>query len=77
MTDHVQIENSKLVRDLHSKAILNTDRIGLEDYMMKRELAKKQLAEKEETKERLVKLENDMTEIKNLLYFQRAKKQKA
>jgi hypothetical protein len=68
MTDHVQIENSKLVRDLHSKAILNTDRIGLEDYMMKRELAKKQLAEKEETKERLVKLENDMTEIKNLLH---------
>ena len=67
MTDHVQIENSKLVRDLHSKAILNTDRIGLEDYMMKRELAKKQLAEKEETKERLVKLENDMTEIKNML----------
>jgi len=68
MTDRVQIENSKLVRDLHSKAILNTDRIGLEDYMMKRELAKKQLAEKEETKERLVKLENDMTEIKNLLH---------
>ena len=68
MTDHVQIENSKLVRDLHSKAILNTDMIGLEDYMMKRELAKKQLAEKEETKERLVKLENDMTEIKNLLH---------
>jgi t-SNARE complex subunit (syntaxin) len=68
MTDHVQIENSKLVRDLHSKAILNTDRIGLEDYMMKRELAKKQLAEKEETKQRLVKLENDMTEIKNLLH---------
>ena len=68
MTDYVQIENSKLVRDLHSKAILNTDRVGLEDYMMKRELAKKQLAEKEETKERLVKLENDMTEIKNLLH---------
>jgi t-SNARE complex subunit (syntaxin) len=68
MTDHVQIENSKLVRDLHSKAILNTDRVALEDYMMKRELAKKQLAEKEETKERLVKLENDMTEIKNLLH---------
>jgi t-SNARE complex subunit (syntaxin) len=68
MTDHVQIENSKLVRDLHSKAILNTDRVGLEDYMMKRELAKKQLAEKEETKQRLVKLENDMTEIKNLLH---------
>jgi hypothetical protein len=68
MTDYVQIENSKLVRDLHSKAILNTDRVGLEDYMMKRELAKKQQVEKEETKQRLVKLENDMTEIKNLLH---------
>jgi len=68
MADYVQIENSKLVRDLHSKAILNTDRVGLEDYMMKRELAKKQQVEKEETKQRLVKLENDMTEIKNLLH---------
>ena len=64
----VPITDTLFVRDIHSKAILNTDRVGLEDYMMKRELAKKQLAEKEETKERLVKLENDMTEIKNLLH---------
>ena len=67
MNDRVQIQNSKLVRDLHSKAILNTDKVGLEDYMMKRELAKKQQAEQFETKERLAKLENDMSEIKCLL----------
>jgi t-SNARE complex subunit (syntaxin) len=35
---------------------------------MKRELAKKQQAEKVETKERLAKLENDMAEIKSLLH---------
>lgn len=67
MNDRVQIQNSKLVRDLHSKAILNTDKVGLEDYMMKRELAKKQQTEQFETKERLAKLENDMSEIKCLL----------
>lgn len=68
MGERVQIENSRLVRDLHSKAVLNTDKNGLDEYLMKRELAKKQQAEKEETKERLFKLENDMTEIKNLLH---------
>lgn len=68
MGERVQIENSKLVRDLHSKALLNTDKVGLDDYLMKRELAKRQQVEQHDTKERLVKLENDMTEIKNLLH---------
>lgn len=67
MGSRVQIENSRLVRDLHSKALLNTDKVGLEDYLMKRELAKRQQVEQQDTKERLVKLESDMTEIKNLL----------
>ena len=67
MGSRVQIENSRLVRDLHSKALLNTDKVGLDDYLMKRELAKRQQVEQQDTKERLVKLENDMTEIKNLL----------
>lgn len=67
MSGRVQIENSRLVRDLHSKALLNTDKVGLDDYLMKRELAKRQQTEQQDTKERLVKLENDMTEIKNLL----------
>jgi hypothetical protein len=35
---------------------------------MKREIAKKQQAEQLETKERLAKIENDMTDIKNLLH---------
>jgi hypothetical protein len=66
--DQVRITDTSYVRDIHSKAVLNTDRNGLNEYLMKREIAKKQQAEKEETKERLAKLENDMTEIKNLLH---------
>ena len=64
---HVRIEDTALIRDIHSKAILNTDKSGLNDYLMKREIAKKQQAEQIQTKDRLDKIENDMSEIKNLL----------
>lgn len=64
----VNIVDTKYVRDIESKAVLNTDKAGLNDYLMKKEIAKKQQTEKEETKIRLAKLEDDMTEIKNLLH---------
>ena len=67
MTTHVRIEDTALIRDIHSKAILNTDRAGLNEYLMKREIAKKQQAEQVANKDRLEKLENDMSEIKSLL----------
>ena len=67
MSQHVRIQDSALVRDIHSKAILNTDKAGLNDYLMKREIAKRQQAERVQTKDRLDKIENDMSEIKNLL----------
>lgn len=60
-------DNNHLIRDIHSKAVLNTDKAGLQEYLMKREIAKKQQAEQEETKNRLVKLEQDMSDIKKLL----------
>ena len=60
-------DHNHLIRDIHSKAVLNTDKAGLNDYMMKREIAKKQQEEQSETKMRLAQLEEDMTEIKNLL----------
>ena len=67
MMTHVRIEDTSLIRDIHSKAILNTDKAGLNDYLMKREIAKKQQAEQIQTKDRLDKIENDMSDIKNLL----------
>lgn len=56
-----------LVRDTRSKAVLNNDRKALDEYQMKVEIAKRQNAEKEETKMRLTKLEENMSEIKTLL----------
>ena len=60
-------DHNHLVRDINSKAVLNTDKVGLNDYMMKREIAKKQKEEQSETKMRVAQLEQDMSEIKNLL----------
>jgi len=60
-------ENPALVRDVHSKALLNTDRAALDDYMVRQNLALKQRAEQEETKMRLEKLEENMSDIKALL----------
>jgi len=61
-------DHNHLVRDINSKAVLNTDKVGLNDYLMKREIAKKQQVEKLESQQRLEKLEQDMSEIKALLY---------
>ena len=64
----VKIEgNNNLYRDTNSKAILNTDKAALEEYLLKRDLAKRQIQKENETKDRLKKLETDMQEIKLLL----------
>jgi hypothetical protein len=60
-------DHENLVRDMNSKAILNTDKLALQEYYQKRELAKKELSEKTESKQRLDKIENEMSEIKDLL----------
>jgi hypothetical protein len=63
----VKVEKSLFVRDIHSKAILNTDKKGLDEYLLQKEISKRKSAESNETKERLVSLEQDMQEIKKLL----------
>ena len=60
-------DHDNLVRDIHSKAVLNTDKLGLQEYLNKREIAKRELLEKNETKQRLSKIEEEMAEIKYLL----------
>lgn len=65
---HVKVENhNNFVRDTTSGAILNTDKSGLQEYYRRRELAKKEQAEREETRIRLLKMEEEMQEIKKLL----------
>ena len=52
----VHIEEDKhLVRDISNRAILNTDRVGLENYLAQRQLAKQRMAEQEEMKNKKIK----------------------
>ena len=65
---HVKVKDQHhLVRDTSTGAILNTDRTGLQEYYRRKELAKKEIADREETKQRLAKMEEEMQEIKTLL----------
>ena len=66
----IQTEDNSFVRDLHSKALINTDRIALENYRKKRQIEIQQaqrLQEMEIKVEELVTVKNEMLEIKSLL----------
>ena len=64
---YVEITDTSYIRDVNSKAILNTDKKGLNEYLMKKEIAKKKKNEEDEIKNRLSKLEQDIQQIKDLL----------
>ena len=64
----VQIENDKhLIRDTTNRAILNTDRAGLERYLAQRQIAKQRMEEQQEINSKVIKLEKDITDIKDML----------
>ena len=66
----IQTEDNSFVRDLHSKALINTDRVALENYRKKRQmemLQAQRLQEMEIKVEELVTVKDEMLEIKSLL----------
>ena len=66
----IQTEDNSFVRDLHSKALINTDRIALENHRKRKKLELQQAErwQKLETKvEELMNQRNEILEIKNLL----------
>ena len=66
----VQTEDRSFVRDLHSKALINTDRVALENHRKKRqiEIQQAQQWQQMETKvEELDNMRNEILEIKGLL----------
>ena len=60
-------DHDNLVRDMNSKAVLNTDRDGLQQFQNTRKRLLAQKNEHQDTRIRLQKLEEDMQEIKQLL----------
>ena len=66
----VQTENKSFIRDLHSKALLNTDKVALENHRQKQIQISQVNYEWQEMKykvEELNNVRNEMLEIKCLL----------
>jgi hypothetical protein len=66
----VQTEDRSFVRDLHSKALINTDRVALENHRKKRQMEIQQARkwQQMETKvKELNNMRNEILEIKGLL----------
>ena len=66
----VQTEDTSFVRDLHSKALINTDRIALENHRKKRQIEiqqAQQWQQMESKVEELDNMRNEILEIKGLL----------
>lgn len=68
MTEFVPIEiNRDLVRDVSNRALLNTNLEELKTYYAERDLRLKELQEKQTMEQKVNKLEEDITDIKNML----------
>ena len=70
MMKAIQTEDNSFVRDLHSKALINTDRVALENHRRRRqvEIQQSRKWQQMETKiEELNNMRNEILEIKGLL----------
>jgi hypothetical protein len=67
MPRFVPVKGTKFVRDMENGAILNTDINELNSYKLKKQIRDKELKEKEEMKQKIQSLENNISEIKNML----------
>ena len=66
----VQTEDRSFVRDLHSKALINTDRVALENHRKKRQIEMQQAKKWQQMEikvEELNNMRNEILEIKGLL----------
>lgn len=63
----ISIPETKFVRDIHSKAILNTDKKSLDEYLIKKEIAKKSTEKTELMNLRIANLEKDVKDINDIL----------
>jgi hypothetical protein len=66
----IQTEDTSFVRDLHSKALINTDRVALENHRKKRQIEIQQAQKWHQMEikvEELNNMRNEILEIKGLL----------
>ena len=70
MMEVIQTEDTSFVRDLHSKALINTDRVALENHRKRKQIEIQQAQrwqQMENKVEELITVRGEMLEIKSLL----------
>jgi len=66
----IQTEDTSFVRDLHSKALINTDRVALENHRKRKQIEIQQAQKWQQMEikvEELHNVRNEILEIKGLL----------
>ena len=66
----VQTEDTSFVRDLHSKALINTDRVALENHRKRKQIEIQQAQKWQQMESKVEELNimrNEILEIKGLL----------
>jgi len=66
----IQTEDTSFVRDLHSKALINTDRIALENHRKRKQMEIQQAQKWQQMESKVEELNimrNEILEIKGLL----------
>jgi len=63
----LKVQGTKLVRDSRTGAIINQDRVGLEEYLAKRRGMESQREEINKVKSDMDEMKQDLTDIKSLL----------
>jgi hypothetical protein len=63
----VKIENTELIRDMDTQAVLSTDVAGLRSYQEQRRRVLGQRKEMQETKLRLESIEQEMASLKRIV----------
>jgi hypothetical protein len=68
VTDYLKVAGRDgLVRDVNTKAIVNTDRAGFEAYIKQRDTALKRQEQLERHEQDINSIKSDISEIKQLL----------
>jgi hypothetical protein len=70
MMEVIQTEDTSFVRDLHSKALINTDRVALENHRKRKQIEIQQVKRWQQMEiklEELNNVRNEVLEIKDLL----------
>lgn len=67
MLNTVKIQNTELVRDMDTQAVLSTDVGGLQAYQAQRRRILAQRKEAQDTKQRLESIEREMATLKKIV----------